>query len=41
MRAYAIPTGDDMILLFVGSDAVNWDAVKLAIEEFVRSMDFH
>jgi hypothetical protein len=40
MRAYAIPTGDDTILLVVGSDGVNWEAVKAAVEAFVRSMDF-
>ena len=39
-RAYAIPTGDDTILLFGGSDGVNYEAVKAAMEAFVRSMDF-
>jgi hypothetical protein len=41
LRAYAIPTGGDTILLFGGSDGVNWTAVKEAMESFVRSMDFH
>ena len=39
-RAYAIPTGDDTILLVGGSDGVNWEAVGAAMESFVRSMDF-
>jgi hypothetical protein len=39
-RAYAIPTGDDTILLFVGSDGVNWEAVQNAVDELVRSIDF-
>jgi hypothetical protein len=40
MRAYAIPTGDDTILIVFGSDGVNWAAVKAWAEAFVRSMDF-
>jgi hypothetical protein len=40
MRAYAIPTGDDAILLIGGSDAVNVEAVKAAMDAFVRSMHF-
>ena len=40
MRAYAIPTGDDTILLVGGSDGVNYEAVKAAMDAFVRSMDF-
>ena len=40
MHAYAIPTGDDTILLVGGSDAVNDEAVKAAMDAFVRSMDF-
>jgi len=39
-RAYAIPTGDDTILLVGGSDEVNYEAVKAAMEAFVRSMQF-
>jgi hypothetical protein len=40
MRAYAIPTGDDTILLVTGSDDSNYEAVKAAVEALVRSMDF-
>lgn len=39
-RAYAIPTGDDTILIVFGSDGVNWEAVKAAVEALVLSMDF-
>jgi hypothetical protein len=40
MRVYAIPTGDDTMLLIGGSDAVNFAAVSTVMDEIVRSMDF-
>lgn len=41
LRVYAIPTGDDTILLIGGSDMVNFDAVSDAMDDIVRSMKFN
>jgi hypothetical protein len=40
LRVYAIPTGDDTILLIGGSDMVNFEAVSAVMDGIVRSMDF-
>jgi hypothetical protein len=40
VRIYAIPTGDDTILLIGGSDMVNFEAVADVMDGIVRTMDF-
>jgi hypothetical protein len=40
LRVYAIPTGDDTILLIGGSDAVNFETVAEIMDGIVRTMDF-